>query len=81
MFTRSRDASKIALVHLVRKLRSDGYGMIDCQMHTPHLASLGARAIQRTEFRRRLAELIDYARPPGRWAVAANTSNDNVATE
>jgi leucyl/phenylalanyl-tRNA--protein transferase len=81
MFTRSRDASKIALVDLVRKLRREGYGMIDCQMHTPHLASFGARLIPRTEFRRRLAELIDYGRPAGRWTVAANTSNDHVATE
>jgi leucyl/phenylalanyl-tRNA--protein transferase len=81
MFSRSRDASKIALVHLVRKLNSEGYGMIDCQMHTPHLASLGAREIPRTEFRRRLAELIDYARLPGRWTVAANAQNEHVATE
>ncbi|MFH1602930.1 MAG: leucyl/phenylalanyl-tRNA--protein transferase, partial [Pseudomonadota bacterium] len=45
MFTRVRDASKIALAHLVRRLQEQGCGMIDCQMHTGHLASLGARAI------------------------------------
>jgi leucyl/phenylalanyl-tRNA--protein transferase len=81
MFTRARDASKVALVHLARKLGRDGYGMIDCQMHTPHLAKFGARAIPRVQFRRRLAELIDYARPPGRWTVAPERIDDHVATE
>jgi leucyl/phenylalanyl-tRNA--protein transferase len=69
MFARGRDASKIALVHLVRRLAAEGYGLIDCQMHTAHLASLGARELPRTEFARRLKDLVDYARPPGRWAT------------
>src|ERR1039458_1510970 len=42
MFTRVRDASKMAMVHLVRRLERQGCGMIDCQMHTRHLATLGA---------------------------------------
>lgn len=67
MFTRARDASKIALVHLVERLRAAGYAMIDCQMRTAHLASLGAREIPRAEFARRLAELVDYDRAPGHW--------------
>jgi leucyl/phenylalanyl-tRNA--protein transferase len=67
MFTRSRDASKIAFVHLVRRLAAEDYRLIDCQMHTAHLASLGAREIPRTEFARRLKDLVDYPRPPGRW--------------
>ena len=67
MFMRRRDASKIALVHLVHQLEARGIKMIDCQMHTGHLASLGAREIPRTEFSQRLAELIDYALPPGHW--------------
>lgn len=54
MFHRATDASKIALVHLARL----GYGMIDCQMHTPHLASLGAREITRREFAEKLRELV-----------------------
>ena len=45
MFARAPDASKIALVGLVRRLAADGFGLIDCQMHTAHLASLGAREI------------------------------------
>jgi len=76
MFSTARDASKIALAALVRQCTSRGIRLIDCQMHTGHLASLGARAISRSEFSRRLAELIDYAPcPAGSWTGAgyANT--------
>jgi leucyl/phenylalanyl-tRNA--protein transferase len=71
MFARVRDASKIAFVHLVRHLGARGFGMIDCQMHTDHLASLGAREIPRDDFLLRLRELIDYPEPPGRWEFRA----------
>ena len=77
MFTRVRDASKIAMVHLVRRLARDGCGMIDCQMHTAHLASLGASAIARSEFSLRLRELVDYAAKPGKWAP--QETDDDVA--
>ena len=50
MFHHVTDASKIALVHLIWKLHEAGYGLIDCQMKTSHLASLGAREISRDEF-------------------------------
>jgi len=59
MFSRRTDASKIALAHLARQLERRGFGMIDCQMHTSHLASLGARTIPRAEFIARLQELIN----------------------
>lgn len=62
MFSRKSDASKIALAHLSAQLTRWGFGMIDCQMNTPHLASLGAREIPRSEFVTRLQELINY--PP-----------------
>ena len=75
MFSRARDASKIALVGLVRRLAADGFGLIDCQMHTTHLASLGAREIPRAEFARRVKDLVDYPRSPGRW-LAAGTDKD-----
>jgi len=61
MFSRRSDASKIALAHLARQLERWNFGMIDCQMYTPHLASLGARAIPRAEFIARLQELINCA--------------------
>ncbi|CAG0124920.1 Leucyl/phenylalanyl-tRNA--protein transferase [Rhodocyclaceae bacterium] len=57
MFSRSTDASKVALAHLAAQLQRWGYGMIDCQMHTAHLASLGAREIPRAEFVQRVQEL------------------------
>jgi leucyl/phenylalanyl-tRNA--protein transferase len=78
MFTRMRDASKIAMVHLVRRLERQGYGMIDCQMHTGHLASLGARAIARSAFSLKLRELVDYADTPMKWD-AAEADNDVAA--
>ena len=65
MFTRAPDASKIAFVHLVRQLERWNFGMIDCQVHTDHLASLGARAIARMDFVRKLQELINYAGDSG----------------
>ena len=64
MFSRATDASKIALAHLAAQLQRWDYGMIDCQMNTPHLASLGAREIPRAEFMQRLQELIHYPSPP-----------------
>ncbi|MDO8413159.1 MAG: leucyl/phenylalanyl-tRNA--protein transferase, partial [Gallionellaceae bacterium] len=62
MFSHAANASKIALAHLTTQLARWGYGMIDCQMNTPHLASLGAREIPRTEFIQQMKELIHY--PP-----------------
>ncbi len=50
MFTRVPDASKVALVHLARAMAAGGGRLIDCQMHTPHLASLGAQDIAREAF-------------------------------
>jgi leucyl/phenylalanyl-tRNA--protein transferase len=52
--------------------------MIDCQMHTPHLASLGASPIARSEFSLRLRELVDYAVTPMKWD-AAEAENDVAA--
>lgn len=50
MFTRVPNASKLALVHLVRFLRQHGVRLIDCQMQTDHLATLGARTMDRRTF-------------------------------
>ena len=63
MFSRIPDTSKIAFVHLVKQLERWNFGMIDCQMKTAHLASLGAREIPRVEFSQRLGELVNC---PGR---------------
>ena len=59
MFTRVTDASKIALAHLVAFARAHSMPMLDCQQQTGHLASMGARAIPRADFSRRIARLVD----------------------
>lgn len=50
MFHHVTDASKVAFVSLVQKLKNEGVGMIDCQMKTAHLANFGAREISRDDF-------------------------------
>ena len=67
MFTRATDASKVALAALAAELRERHFPMIDCQMTTHHLASLGAREIKRGEFLRAVSALVNYAVPPSRW--------------
>jgi leucyl/phenylalanyl-tRNA--protein transferase len=71
MFSTVSNASKIALAHLARQLDRWRFGMIDCQMNTPHLASLGAREIPRAEFIARLQELIHCA-PVTCWRFDAD---------
>jgi len=70
MFTRVSDASKVALAALVRQLEAWGFGLVDCQMNTAHLASFGAREIPRADFTRRLRELIHYPSVPAPWQLA-----------
>jgi leucyl/phenylalanyl-tRNA--protein transferase len=67
MFSRATDASKVALVALVQHLTQKGFPLIDCQMHTPLLESLGAREIPRREFLRALSGLVNYPEPPSKW--------------
>lgn len=50
MFSKKNNASKIAFYYLVKKLKIENYRLIDCQMYTPHLESLGAQEIPRHEF-------------------------------
>ncbi|HEV8318489.1 MAG TPA: leucyl/phenylalanyl-tRNA--protein transferase [Vicinamibacterales bacterium] len=72
MFARRPDASKIALAHLVRQLERWGFEMIDCQMSTNHLASLGAREIHRRDFLDRMRSLTALAAIPGPWTLDAD---------
>ena len=67
MFSRQPDASKIAFVHLVMQLQYWQFGLIDCQVRTSHLASLGAREISRTEFSQMLDDLITGIEPGHTW--------------
>ena len=59
MFHTQTDASKVAFVHLVEWLKAQGVGMIDCQMKTPLLTSLGGREISRKAFSQKLAKLVN----------------------
>ena len=58
MFSRVRDASKIALVHLVTRLRYCGFELLDTQFATEHLFQFGAIEIPRADYRRRLARAL-----------------------
>ena len=69
MFSHATDASKLALAHLTRFLTEQGFGLIDCQMNTPHLASLGAREIPRSEFITQLLALTAVLPLNGRWPI------------
>jgi leucyl/phenylalanyl-tRNA--protein transferase len=67
MFARETDASKVALVALVARLRARDFAVIDCQQNTGHLASLGAREIPRSAFSQLLQESIQYPLSGERW--------------
>ena len=60
MFSRENDASKVALVHLVARLRLGGFRLLDTQFLTPHLARFGGIEISRTRYHRLLAEALSY---------------------
>lgn len=66
MFHTVRDASKVALVHLVARLRAGGYRLADTQFITDHLAQFGAEEVPRHVYKRRLAEAIAQ---PADWDV------------
>ena len=69
MFTRRTDGSKIAIVILARHLARWGVPVIDCQMRTEHLATLGAREIPRRRFVREVARLVQMPPLASPWRV------------
>jgi leucyl/phenylalanyl-tRNA--protein transferase len=58
MFSRTTDASKIALVHLVARLLTSGYTLLDAQFHNDHLEQFGLIEISRSEFKTLLAKAL-----------------------
>ncbi len=66
MFSAVRDASKVALVHLVARLRLGGFQLLDTQFVTAHLAQFGAAEIPREEYKSRLAAALEA---PARWVA------------
>jgi leucyl/phenylalanyl-tRNA--protein transferase len=59
MFSRRRDASKVALVHLVARLIAGGFVLLDTQFMTDHLSQFGAEEISRAAYHRRLAKALE----------------------
>lgn len=75
MFSRETDASKVALVHLVARLRAGGFTLLDTQFVTEHLSRFGAVEIPRADYRRRLAQAL------GRQAVFAGIDQDRAVAD
>ena len=67
MFTRVSNASKVALVHLVKFLIQHGFALIDCQVTSEHLITLGAREIPRSQFLRQLRRSLERPGIRGAW--------------
>ncbi len=67
MFARRSDASKVAFVKLVQRLAQWKFRMIDCQVTTRHLISLGAKEIPRSEFLKAMKRALKQKTPPGSW--------------
>jgi leucyl/phenylalanyl-tRNA--protein transferase len=75
MFSRRNNASKIAFAHLVRYLLAYDFPMIDCQMRTEHLVSLGGREIPRDDFLSRLQQLTQGEPQQGGWTADGLDTN------
>ena len=69
MFAHASDSSKVALVYLTMQLSRWGFPLIDCQVHTPHLESLGATFLPRKEFTRVLHMACALPPPPAPWRL------------
>jgi len=74
MFHAARDASKVALVSLVQHLTDEGFALVDCQLPTPHLATLGFQAWPRAKYLRALARALRRQRKPERWQMRVSGS-------
>ncbi|WP_251976793.1 leucyl/phenylalanyl-tRNA--protein transferase [Salinicola avicenniae] len=72
MFSRCADASKVGLVHLARHLEQHNFALIDCQMHTAHLASMGAREIARERFLDYLEQNVNAPQPASLWPTESS---------
>ena len=72
MFSRVRDASKVALVHLVARLRLGGFRLLDTQFVTTHLAQFGATEIPRDVYKAQLAEAV---KAPAAWLCAPGAAS------
>ena len=81
MFSRRTDASKVALVHLVARLLTDGYKLLDAQFITDHLSTFGAVEIPRAEYHRRLARALEAQASLQRAAVGTGAAALQVISQ
>jgi|SRR5690606_2953678 leucyl/phenylalanyl-tRNA--protein transferase len=81
MFSRARDASKVALVHLVARLKMTGFVLLDAQFMTEHLAQFGAEEISRAEYQRRLVAALEVEADFGAAATCSGTGALQVITQ
>lgn len=78
MFARATDASKVALARAVEFLRNRDFALIDCQVPSEHLASLGAECIPRARFLEYLREYCTSPGTPGTWSSAVSWEQQNT---
>lgn len=71
MFSHRTDTSKIALVYLAHQLHQWQFELIDCQVSSDHITSVGAKDIRRDEFMSRLKKALSHADRPGHWPQVA----------
>jgi leucyl/phenylalanyl-tRNA--protein transferase len=76
MFALVTDASKVAFAHLVRQLARWHFALIDCQVHTGHLASLGAFPLSRSAFIAQLERFAKLPAPMAQWQLDADLNQD-----
>ncbi len=82
MFSRARDASKVALVHLIARLRYGNFKLLDAQFVTEHLAQFGAVEIARDDYRERLASALGVpAQFPVELSLAAVSAEMQSMTQ
>ena len=77
MFSTARDASKVALVHLVARLRLGGYRLLDTQFVTSHLTQFGTEEVPRERYKALLAAAVDE---PARWEADRETVEAEIRT-
>ena len=78
MFSRRTDASKVALVHLVARLKAGGFTLLDTQFITPHLETFGAEEISRRQYQKRLAKALEHQ---GDWFALPSSMSGAAALQ
>ena len=79
MFSKVSNASKTGFIILVKKLHSIGFTMIDCQIYTRHLASLGAKEISRKKYLRELDSCLEKNTFKGNWGTMSMFQKESFA--